>query len=481
MDWENLLSVERLAEPEREPEAFDKYPINEFEKDYQAIITSAAFRRLQDKTQVFPLDQSDFVRTRLTHSIEVSTVARQLGEMAVQNFRQFPGRQRALSDRAAGDIPSVLMCAGLLHDLGNPPFGHFGEALIGEWFREHLDTIAYQDRPLRAWLTPQMARDLEHFEGNAQALRILAKARHGGETDLTFAVMGTLIKYPTDSLSFDRAAPELCRHKLGYFAAEEGVFRRITDTLGTRAPSGEVCRHPLTYLLEAADDIAYATADLEDALKKELFTLDEFLAFFRDGYGPEAPVPHAPADYTDRLYEDLVRRRGENPTPERDAAAFRGWLGLVRRWLMYCAAFRFSSSFQEILAGTFQQDLFWETNHSLTIRLLKEAMAHYAYDSAGIVRLELAAHSTLTFLLDRLVRAVLYQDGDYRNGGFAPSSVDKKYLRIIPAAYLQDYQATRTGDEGEDLYRRLLVVTDFLSGMTDSYARRLYREVSGIE
>ena len=481
MDWENLLSVERLAEPEREPEAFDKYPINEFEKDYQAIITSAAFRRLQDKTQVFPLDQSDFVRTRLTHSIEVSTVARQLGEMAVQNFRQFPGRQRALSDRAAGDIPSVLMCAGLLHDLGNPPFGHFGEALIGEWFREHLDTIAYQDRPLRAWLTPQMARDLEHFEGNAQALRILAKARHGGETDLTFAVMGTLIKYPTDSLSFDRAAPELCRHKLGYFAAEEGVFRRITDTLGTRAPSGEVCRHPLTDLRGAADDIAYASADLEDALKKELFTLDEFLAFFRDGYGPEAPVPHAPADYTDRLYEDLVRRRGENPTPERDAAAFRGWLGLVRRWLMYCAAFRFSSSFQEILAGTFQQDLFWETNHSLTIRLLKEAMAHYAYDSAGIVRLELAAHSTLTFLLDRLVRAVLYQDGDYRNGGFAPSSVDKKYLRIIPAAYLQDYQATRTGDEGEDLYRRLLVVTDFLSGMTDSYARRLYREVSGIE
>ena len=481
MEWERLLSVERLAELEEEPEAFGRYPIHPFEQDHQAIITSAAFRRLQDKTQVFPLDQSDFVRTRLTHSIEVSTVARQLGEMAVQNFRQFPGRQRALSDRAAGDIPSVLMCAGLLHDLGNPPFGHFGEALIGEWFREHLDTIAYQDRPLRAWLTPQMARDLEHFEGNAQALRILAKARHGGETDLTFAVMGTLIKYPTDSLSFDRAAPELCRHKLGYFAAEEGVFRRITDTLGTRAPSGQVCRHPLTYLLEAADDIAYATADLEDALKKELFTLDEFLAFFRDGYGPEAPVPHAPADYTDRLYEDLVRRRGENPTPERDAAAFRGWLGLVRRWLMYCAAFRFSSSFQEILAGTFQQDLFWETNHSLTIRLLKEAMAHYAYDSAGIVRLELAAHSTLTFLLDRLVRAVLYQDGDYRNGGFAPSSVDKKYLRVIPAAYLQDYQATRTGDEGEDLYRRLLVVTDFLSGMTDSYARRLYREVSGIE
>ena len=483
MEWERLLSVERLAEPEREPEAFDRYPINEFEKDYQAIVTSAAFRRLQDKTQVFPLDQSDFVRTRLTHSIEVSTVARQLGEMAVQNFRQFSGRQKALSDRAAGDIPSVLMCLGLLHDLGNPPFGHFGEALIGEWFREHLDAISYKNRSLRTWLTPQMARDLEHFEGNAQALRILAKARHAGETNLTFAVMGTLIKYPTDSLSFDRTAPELCRHKLGYFAAEERVFRQITDALGTCDPSGQVCRHPLTYLLEAADDIAYATADLEDALKKELFTLDEFLAFFRAGYGSETPEAHTQADYTNRLYEDLIRRRRESPTPESDASDFRGWLGLVRRWLMYCAVFRFSNSCQEILAGTFQQDLFWETNHSLTIRLLKEAMAHYAYDSAGIVRLELAAHSTLTFLLDRLVRAVLYQDEGYRDReqGFVPSSVDKKYLRILPAAYLQDYWAARTGDEGEDLYRRLLVVTDFLSGMTDSYARRLYREVSGIE
>ena len=259
------------------------------------------------------------------------------------------------------------------------------------------------------------------------------------------------------------------------------MFRQITDALGTRDSSGKVCRHPLTYLLEAADDIAYATADLEDALKKELFTLDEFLAFFRAGYGPEQPEARSQADYTGRLYEDLVRRRGEDPTPESDAAAFRDWRGLARRWLMYCAAFRFSASYSDIMAGTFQQDLFWETNHSLTIRLLKEAMARYAYDSAGIARLELAAHSTLTFLLDRLVRAVLYQDGDHRNGDFAPSSVDKKYLRVIPAAYLQDYRATRTGDEGEDLYRRLLVVTDFLSGMTDSYARRLYREVSGIE
>ena len=479
MEWERLLSVERLAELEKEPEAFGRYPIHPFEQDHQAIITSAAFRRLQDKTQVFPLDQSDFVRTRLTHSIEVSTVARQLGEMVVQNFGQH--RSDALGPQVQREIPAVLMCAGLLHDLGNPPFGHFGEALIGEWFREHLSTVAYKGRPLRAWLTEQMARDLEHFEGNAQALRILAKARHGGDLDLTLAVMGALIKYPTDSLSFDREAPEIRRHKLGYFAAEEEVFWQIVDALGMWDGAGEVCRHPLTYLLEAADDIAYATADLEDGLKKELFTLDEFLAFFQAGLGQGAP--RTPEDYARRLLQDLEARRGPSPTPEGDAAAFRGWLGLARRWLMYCAVFRFSNSYRDIMAGVFQQDLFWSTNHVLTLQRLKSAMAHYAYDSAGIVRLELAAHSILTFLLDRLVRAVLYWDAGYReeDRGFAPSSVDKKYLRVIPAAYLQDYQAARAGDEGEDLYRRILMVTDFLSGMTDSYARRLYREVSGIE
>ena len=167
MEWKTLLSTEKLSPETAEPDVFASYPINEFEKDYNRIVSSAAFRRLQDKTQVFPLDKSDFVRTRLTHSIEVSTIARQLGIMISKNTTNY--RPTDIDTDDAEGIASVLLCAGLLHDLGNPPFGHFGETVIGDWFQEHLDDIYYKGAPLRAWLSEQMAADLENFEGNAQA------------------------------------------------------------------------------------------------------------------------------------------------------------------------------------------------------------------------------------------------------------------------------------------------------------------------
>ena len=147
MNWEALLSTQKLGNDEKEPEEFSRYPMNEFEKDYNKIVSSSAFRRLQDKTQVFPLDKSDFIRTRLTHSIEVSTVARQLGIMLSKNRTQY--RPADINAEAAEGISSVLLCAGLLHDLGNPPFGHFGETTIGDWFKKHLDDIRYKKKPLR--------------------------------------------------------------------------------------------------------------------------------------------------------------------------------------------------------------------------------------------------------------------------------------------------------------------------------------------
>ena len=151
MNWEALLSINKLEEEPEEPRYFDRYPINEFEKDYNKIVSSAAFRRLQDKTQVFPLDKSDFVRTRLTHSIEVSTIARQLGIMVTQDTS--PYRPEDIGTVKAEAIPSVLLCAGLLHDLGNPPFGHFGETTIGDWFKENLGKIFYKGNSLRSHLT----------------------------------------------------------------------------------------------------------------------------------------------------------------------------------------------------------------------------------------------------------------------------------------------------------------------------------------
>ncbi len=480
MEWRRLLATQKLSLEETEPEAFTRYPINDFEKDYSKIVSSAAFRRLQDKTQVFPLDKSDFVRTRLTHSIEVSTIARQLGIMLTQNITQY--RPDDIGENEAENIPSVLLCAGLLHDLGNPPFGHFGETTIGEWFKENLDKISYKGRYLRQCLTPQMISDLENFEGNAQALRILLKARFNSEVNLSAAVISALVKYPNDSLHFDKDSPDIKKHKLGYYAAEEQTFERVVQAVGTMNRNGEICRHPLTYLLEAADDIAYATADLEDAFKKKLFTLDQFIAFYNSAYDHANVVQHgSPEFYTEQLLQDLIQRRGENFTSEGDAKAFKEWLNYTRRWLMFVAVYRFSASYRDIIAGTYEHDLFYETNHSMTIKILKKAMGKFVFNTSGILKLELSAQSILSFLLDKFVHAVLYFDYADEGRGFVQSKADKKYIAIFSENYIQDYNSAKSGEEEFDLYLRLLMVTDYISGMTDSYARTLYRELSGIE
>jgi len=194
MEWSKLLSEKRQVEKEKEPNDFSKYPISEFEKDYQTIISSAAFRRLQDKTQVFPLDKSDFIRTRLTHSIEVSTIARQLGIMLTQNETQYLKQEFRRNPKLVHDIPVVLSCAGLLHDIGNPPFGHFGEVVIGDWFKDELkrENFLFKGRKIADILSEQMKCDLMNFEGNAQALRILSKITNnadGHDINLSYGVL----------------------------------------------------------------------------------------------------------------------------------------------------------------------------------------------------------------------------------------------------------------------------------------------------
>ncbi len=476
MEWTTLLSTEKLAQEVLEPHYFEDYPINSFEKDYSKTVSSAVFRRLQDKTQVFPLDSSDFIRTRLTHSIEVSTIARQLGIMISKNTTRY--RPKDIGDLEAENIPSVLLCAGLLHDLGNPPFGHFGETIIGAWFQRNLYVIEYKGRRLIDLLSDQMASDLVHFEGNAQALRILAKARHNSEINLSKAVISTLVKYPTDSLSFDKDAPDIKNHKLGYYFAESEPFFQISDTVGTKNEDGTINRHPLSYVLEAADDIAYSTADLEDAFKKELFTIDQFIHFFEDNLDRmSTKVSGTPDSYSQRLIDDLKEKRTGLPT--QDSKAFKEWIIYTRRWLMHIAVYRFSRSYTDIMSGNYIGDLFHSTNHSKTMAILKKAMKEFVFDSPGILKLELSSETILTFLFDKFVQAALYYD--YADEKFKPSKADTKYMSIFSDNYIQDYLVAKTGDEAMDLYLRLLMVTDFISGMTDSYARTLYRELSGIE
>ena len=482
MEWKNLLTLERQVEKEEEPSEFEKYPIEEFEKDYLSIVSSSAFRRLQDKTQVFPLDKSDFVRTRLTHSIEVSTIARQLGLMITENKTDYLKDDFKNNPICAKQIPMVLSCAGLLHDIGNPPFGHFGEVIIGDWFKNEFqkDEFTYKGKPIRELFSEQMRNDLENFEGNAQALRILSKAKknHDGyDINLSYAVLNTLIKYPTDSVSFNKKDDDVKKHKLGYFYSERDIIKTICEATGTNVED-EYVRHPLVYLMEAADDIAYATADLEDALKKGLFTLDEFIKYFENEMEEIDNQHHK--TFTKRILDNLNNRiDSKDRNNEKDLASFQNWMVYVRRWLMYVVAYRFSSSYDAIMNGTYTADMFQGTNYQELIVILKTAMAKFAYDTKEILKLELAAKKIVGGLLNDFIYAVLYWQDE--SNEYKMSKVDEKYVNAISDNYRENYQHEKTNNEIENLYLRFLMVTDFISGMTDSYAKTLYQELNGID
>ena len=481
MEWEKLLSLKRQVEKEKEADSFNKYPSSELEKDYQEIISSAAFRRLQDKTQVFPLDKSDFVRTRLTHSLEVSAIARRLGIMVTQNKSEY--KKKAFQDaEIQAKIPEILSCAGLLHDIGNPPFGHFGEVVIGEWFRNQLekDDFTFKEQKVKEILSEQERKDLIHFEGNAQALRILSKIRHnveGYDVNLSYGVLNTLIKYPVSSMEFDTDAQDIKKHKPGYYYAEQEIMQAICQETGTAKDSGFV-RHPLVYLMEAADDIAYSTADLEDALKKGLFTLDQFMEYFERE--AELIQNKAHKSYSLDWLKDLQERIEKNErNKENELVAFQKWMVVVRKWLMNAAAFGFSQNYDAIMEGNYKHDIFYNTNHEETIEILKGAMKEFVYNDREILKLELAAKKIIDALLDDFVHAVLYWEEE--DDTYKMSKADKKLVSMISENYKEDYEHVKTGNPGEDLYLRFLMVTDYISGMTDSYAKNLYRELNGMD
>lgn len=477
MNWEQLLSTETQVKREVEPEDFAKYPMDDLEKDYKAIISSAAFRRLQDKTQVFPLDKSDFVRTRLTHSLEVSTIARQLGIMITRNATGYlpdDFKNKDGKDKLVEKIPEVLSCAGLLHDLGNPPFGHFGEVVIGDWFKNEFqkEEFCYKKIAIRELLTEQMQSDLKNFEGNAQALRILSKIRNKGkshEINLTTGVIGALIKYPTDSLHVtNKKDPDIRRHKLGYYLAEQETFEKVSKETGTWIDEKNVARHPLTFLMEAADDIAYSTVDLEDALKKKMFSLKEFIAYFKGNLEDD--------EKAQLLIKDLERRLENVQDEESEMIAFQNWMDYARGWFMYCVTYSFSRNYKSIMNGEFQRELIQGTFHEKSMKIFKNAMVEFVYEQPEIVKLELSAKKIISTLLDDFIYAVIYMDEteeEYKNHQF-----QKKLCSLIPDNLKADYEKAKTNDEGYNLYLRMLMITDFISGMTDSYAKNLYQELN---
>lgn len=559
MEWKNLLSQQRPGNKDEKPKYLEHATVDAFDDDFLSIISSQAFRRLQDKTQVFPLDKSDFVRTRLTHSMEVSTIARQLATMITQDPSDYLKADFKNNPTYARQIPTIVACAGLLHDTGNPPFGHYGEEVMRDWFRMKFQdpTFTFRGRPVGELLNEQMKADLENFEGNAQGLRIISKSRLkdiSHDVNLTYAVMNTLIKYPNPSTDFDHDDPDVKRHKLGYYYAERHIMEDICTATGT-LENGTYLRHPLVFIMEAADDIAYATADLADSVKKECFTLDEFIAFFESRIdktihrqiqslldscpetiqgkinkyldyrkkmsaearkGPAlkdtARIDQWDAERTalfvtdeEKLVLDKLEQaidQSKRPqkqlrslkwklyqserSPESDFVIFENWLEEVRLWLMHCAAFAFSRNYDAIMAGTYIDDLFIGTHAEDTLAILKATMAKYVYDCHDVVALELSARRIVESLLEDFIRAVMYYEEPDAKGNLG--TIDSRFICMIPDNFKQDYLGAKaklveSGDENEAelLYLRFLMVTDFISGMTDSFAKNLYQISNGLD
>lgn len=472
MNWKNILCEDRIRQFSKSTSSRDLR--TEFEKDYHRIISSAAFRRLQDKTQVFPLDKNDYVRTRLTHSLEVSSFARSLGQSVGQSIinnklsKDFSYEQRE-------SISDILECAGLIHDIGNPPFGHFGESAIQDWCKNNFVKLTFKEKKIDEILSDEQKNDFYHFEGNAQALRVVSKLHFlvdENGMNLTKALLSTIIKYPVNSTGIDKYSGNIRTKKMGYFDADKDIFENVDASVGSNGN-----RNPLTYLLEAADDIAYLTADIEDSLKKGMISLDTLILEINKRISKSQNKEAA--DFANQCLEKLNKKyekATDKNLSEPDVYAIENWMVIVQGQVLQLVTDCFVDNYESIMAGTFAKSLIEGSKAGLLMDILGDIAFKYTFTSKPIYKLEIAADTILNFLLDKFMKAILYYDTDEKL-----SVVDKKIISMISRDYMHIYHYYSEGkSESDRLYLRLLLVTDYICGMTDSFAKNLYQEFNGL-
>ena len=474
MDWNKLLCEKRRRSSSTSAVAAETR--NEFQRDYHRIICSASFRRLQDKTQVFPLDRGDFVRTRLTHSLEVASFAKSLGQMIFRIIMEKEMDKDITPDRIV-KICSILECSGLIHDIGNPPFGHFGEDLIRDWFRKNLPHMEFDSKKITDILSEQMAADLYNFEGNAQALRLLTKLHFlvdENGMNLTYPLLNTIIKYPVSSLEINCKSGDIRKKKMGYYQADREIFEDITSSTGTFDR-----RHPLAFILEAADDIAYKTADTEDAVKKGFISYTVLLDELRNNYAANCPTDAekaailTAAEKLEKFHAYAVANKVASP----EQNAVQRWIIYVQGILLNCAVNAFIANYSYIMDGAFKKELLAVSDANTLAFALSDMADRYVFRSQEIYKLEIAAEAIYEFLLGRLTRAAVLYDTDLPR-----SPIDMRIMELVSDNYIRAYATCSAGrSDAEKLYLRLLLVTDFICGMTDGYAKKLYRELNGID
>lgn len=432
MRWDRLISDRRLGMEEYHDERV--HTRSDFQRDYDRLIFSSPFRRLQNKTQVFPLPGSIFVHNRLTHSLEVSSVGRSLGHEIALGLRERHGDCYGIFD----NIRDIVAAACLCHDLGNPPFGHSGEKTISTFFSEGP---GLEFRPL---LSDREWADLIHFEGNANSFRLLTHqfvGRRNGGMAMTYSTLASVVKYPYTSLHAG------AKGKFGFFESEDEIYRRVAHWLGIpEKEPGLFARHPLVYMMEAADDICYQIMDIEDAHKLRILSTPEvtelLLGFFGD---------------TQRARLENGMKRLDDPNEK--IAYLRS---VVIGALVSDSARVFLQNEDTILHGDFKGQLLGHIAPELREAYTRcsDTAWKRIYCAREVVDIEIAGNRIITYLMNALVEAVMHPE---RNAS-------RLLLNIIPGQY---------DTRNESPYTRLQSVLDHVSGMTDVYALDLYRKLNG--
>lgn len=434
MDWNRLISDKRLGlEQYHDPQ---KHTRSDFQRDYDRLIFSSPFRRLQNKTQVFPLPGSIFVHNRLTHSLEVSSVGRSMAN-EVRNLLQerHKDKEWCLKLRDMGDIVAT---ACLAHDLGNPPFGHNGEKTISSFFTEGAG------QSLRAQLTERQWADFANFEGNANSFRLLShqfEGRREGGFAMTYSALASVVKYPYSSLNAGE------KGKFGYFETEEDIYMKVAEELGIpETEPGRHARHPLVYLMEAADDICYQIMDIEDAHKLKILSTEEVRRLLLEYFTPEEQ-------------EHSLRSMKRLDDPNEQVGYLRS--KVIGALVGGCSA-HFAKHEKEILAGEFEGSLVGNLPGRLSTAygICSETAYEKIYRAPEVVDIEIAGNRIITYLMENLVDAVV--------------SPEKAFSRLMLDKVPQQYDVRST-----DLYTRLQGVVDHVSAMTDVYALNLFRSLNG--
>lgn len=440
MNWNQIISTTRLGQEELVTND-NKHSRTQFQRDYDRIIFSSPFRRMQNKTQVFPLPGSVFVHNRLTHSLEVASVGRSLGTMFVEKAE----RENQLPENPLfQEIGSVVSAACLAHDMGNPPFGHSGEDAIAQFFKKS------NEPRLRADLSESEWRDFTQFDGNANAFRLLShqfNGRREGGFALTYTTLASIVKYPFESMLTEKP-------KFGFFQSEKAIYERIANELGllqlSKNPSKYI-RHPLVFLVEAADDICYQLMDLEDAHKLKIHSFDQTRSLLMKFFDPQTEQKQIV-----RMNETL----GLVSDPNEQIAYLRA--SVIGKLVKQCVDV-FWEKQEDILSGNSQKPLIDQV-HSTSLAAMKEikkVSIRDIYNDRSVVEIEISGYQIIGTLLEVFVEAILNP-----KEGFS-----RKIIQLMPDQYGGNHVST---------YEKVQSVVDFVSGMTDLYALDLYRKIKGI-